>query len=367
MWIECDESFAHQYTVPTLPPLPTLQQVKTRLESIFPSTFPDRGILVGDLAAKMVFVALYGGSIEGSGQLFRPSTVMRFSDEQAALTSMKDRSEWLKVCHSQGYKPQNPWYADNSRETLRDDLIRNRAIPIGVVKRIDGLPPTSPNPIYFLPASFAALFDPALQGAQLDAAIQQWRSQNLNAMTLKRMALLAAGVKARSGQITVTLPTTGKTLRLAPGEASAITRDVCEVLSTKLMASPVVVHVSLSDQKKFKELEGEAASIGLAIDTSAELPDVVIADVGGSHGMTLAFVEVVHTDGPVTELRKLALLKISSAAGIAAEHVLMITAFADRNSPAFKKRFSELAKDSLVWFCSEPDLIVELNTLREPD
>ena len=312
-------------------------------------------------------MALYGGAIEGLGQLFRPSTVMRFNDAQATLTSEIDRRQWLSVCHSQGYKPNNPWYADNSRETLRDDLIRNRAIPIGIVRRIDGLPPTSPNPIYFLPKAFADLFDPTLQGVQLEASIQEWRAQNLNAMTLKRMALLAAGVKARSGQITVTLPTTGKTLRLAAGEASVITRDVCEVLSTRLMVSPVVVHVSLSDQKKFKELEGEAASVGLAIDTSAELPDVVIADVGNSAGMTLAFVEVVHSDGPITELRKHALLKISSAAGIPAEHVLMITAFADRNSPAFKKRFSELAKDSRVWFCSEPDLIVELNALHEPD
>ena len=58
-----------------LPALAPVDEVQRRLESIFPASFPDRSILVGRMAAHVVFVFLYGGFIEGSGRLLRPSLV----------------------------------------------------------------------------------------------------------------------------------------------------------------------------------------------------------------------------------------------------------------------------------------------------
>ena len=319
------------------------------------------------MAARMVFVALYGGFIDGVGRYFRPSTVIRFSPEQAAKVGDTERLEWAAMCQTQGYEPfGKPWYADNSREPLRDDLIRNRAIPIGIVKKKEGVAPTSPAPIYALSQPFTALFKPELTGADLVAAVVAWQEHHLDPMTLKRMKLLASGVKAKEGQVEVRLPTTGKMLRLAPGEASSITKDVCEVLAPRMCEAPVVVHVSLSDMKLFRELEGEAEAVGLKFNPSAELPDVVFADIGHDTGMLVTFVEVVHSDGPISELRKAALLDIAKEAGIAAEHVRLVTAFEDRNSPAFRKRFSELARGSDVWFRSEPDMLVKMSELRVP-
>lgn len=350
----------------SLPPLLSLAQVSDRLNTIFPSNFPDRSILVGDMATRLFFVLLYGGFIEGKSRYLRPSTVIRFSLEQADLTSDEDRMAWLATCQSPGHVIRGKqWYADNSREPLRDDLIRNRAMPIGIIVKREGVPPTSPAPIYALSAPFARLFDQTLQGEELEQAVAAWQERHLDPMTLKRMRLLAQGVKAKEGQVVVELPMTGKTLRLAPGEASAITKDVCEVLSRRLLEQPVVIHVSLSDQKLFKELEGEAEAVGLTFNPSAELPDVVMVDIGHDHGMVVAFVEVVHSDGPITELRKQSLLRIAAEAGIAPEHVRLVTAFEDRNAPAFKKRVSELARESAVWFRSEPELLLRLDTLPE--
>ena len=76
-----------------LPPLLPLADVQARLTTIFPGHFPDRTILVGDMAARMVFVALYGGFIDGVGRYFRPSTVIRFSPEQAAKVGDTERLE----------------------------------------------------------------------------------------------------------------------------------------------------------------------------------------------------------------------------------------------------------------------------------
>lgn len=347
-------------TLPALLPLPDIQ---ARLGLIFPAEFPDRGILVGIMAARVVFVSLYGGFISGQNRFFRPSTITNFSDDQAALATDAERRDWLARCHKQKFKPIGTiWYANNSREPVRDDLIRNRYIPLGVMSKLEGYAPTHPAPIYSLAPGFAALFDPALTGQTLEKAIEAWRKANLNAHTRRRMALLASGVKAKSGSMDVALPTTGKVLRLTAGEASVITKDVCEVLAPTLFKEPVVVHVSLSDQKTFPELVGQAKAVGLEFDPSLELPDVVFVDLG-HEPMRLVFVEVVHSDGPITEVRAKALLKIAESAGIPPKHVMLITAFEDRSADAYRKRFSELAVGSSVWFRSEPDMLMYLSPL----
>ena len=348
-----------------LPKLPQLTEVAARLALIFPDTFPDRSILVGEMAARFVFVSLYGGFIDGSGRYLRPSTVINFSMEQAALVSDEERQAWMASCQAPGFEPLGkPWYAPNSRETLRDDLIRNRAIPMGLVRKREGVAVTSPAPIYSLSAPFAALLNPDLAGDELNEAIVAWQDRYLDKMTLKRAALLASGVKAKAGAVIINLPMADKTLRLGSGEAAAITKAVCEDMAVRMFVHPVVIHVSHSDKKMFNELAGEAAAIGLSIDLSAELPDIVIVDIGSEHGLTLCFVEVVHSDGPITELRRQALLKIAADAGIDPEHVQMVTAFDDRSSPAFRKRFSELARDSAVWFRTEPQLLLRLDLMK---
>lgn len=344
-----------------LPNLPTLEQIRERLNAIFPDSFPDRRILTGDMAVRTFYVLMYGGFTRRADRFFRPSTIIRFSPEQAELTDNESRLSWLATCQTPGHKPLGKqWYADNTREPLRDDLIRNRAVPIGIIEKREGVAPTSPAPIYALSDKFSYLLDPALVGDELSQATLDWQEKALNPMTLKRMKLLARGVTEKKGQVSVTLPNTGKVLRLAAGEASVITRDVCQDLSTRLMKQPIVVHVSISDQKTFPELVGEAAAYDLIFDPSSELPDVVIVDVGSDEGK-VAFIEVVHSDGPITELRKTALLKIAFEAGIPASRVTLITAFEDRSSSAFRKRISELALDSKVWFRSEPDLLMSFD------
>ncbi|MGE1115905.1 hypothetical protein ACQJ0K_29875, partial [Priestia megaterium] len=77
----------------------------------------------------------------------------------------------MSTCHTPGYKAVDQWYADNTREPLRDDLIRNRAIPIGLIVKREGVATTSPAPIYCLAKSFAALFDPSLDDASLSELI----------------------------------------------------------------------------------------------------------------------------------------------------------------------------------------------------
>jgi hypothetical protein len=351
------------YLLPVLS-VPTLDEVQSRLETIFPPSFPDRSILVGDMATRLVFVGLYGCFVEGTGNWFRPSTVIRFSLEQAALTSTEARMKWFSACQAPGFVPLGKqWYADNSREPLRDDLIRNRAIPVGIVVKREGVPTTSPAPIYALSKPFADLFDPLLSPVDLHDAIERWQKKHLDPLTLKRMQLLATGVLEKEGQVTVVLPAPKVTLRLAAGEASHITKAVCETMSRIFCSKPVFVHVSTSEKKQFPELAAAAAALDIKLDSAAELPDVVFVN---SADMTLVFVEVVHSDGPITELRKESLLRIAKQAGFPPEKVQLVTAFDDRSVQGFRKRVSEIARDSWVWFRTEPHLFMKLETRPEP-
>jgi hypothetical protein len=336
-------------------------EILRRLSLIFPESFPDRAILVGEMAAKLFFVAIYGGFIASVNRFFRPSTIIRFSFEQAKLKEDAERLNWLSLCQAAGYRPSGQWYADNTREPLRDDLIRNKAIPMGIIVKREGVPPTSPAPIYCLADHFAVLFDPELTGDHLAEAITAWQVKYLDHLTLRRMRIVAQGVEVRTGEVEVRLPD-GMVLRLAPGGASDITRDVCQELLKKIMVKPVVTHLSMSDQKIAPELAKRAEAAELHFSASAELPDIVAVDAG-SDGLKVVFIEVVHSDGPITELRKKSLMKIANDAGIPSADVRFISAFEDRTSPAFRKRISELALDSSVWFRSEPHLLMKIENI----
>ena len=152
-------------SIPELPALMRVDAVRERLAAIFPEAFPDRSILVGKMAAHVIFVFLYGGFLEGSSRLLRPSLVYFFTAEQARRTTPAERLAWLATALKPGYRPIGKrWYADTSRESIRDDLMRNRLLVMGILGRKEGVATTSSAPVYFLHTSFATLFDPALTG-----------------------------------------------------------------------------------------------------------------------------------------------------------------------------------------------------------
>jgi hypothetical protein len=60
--------------------------------------------------------------------------------------------------------PGTRWYADNTREPIRDETLRDGLVAVGAVVRREDLPTTSGAPRYALKLDFAALFDPIIEG-----------------------------------------------------------------------------------------------------------------------------------------------------------------------------------------------------------
>lgn len=345
----------------TLPPLLPVAQIQARLEAIFPAGLEARTYLVRNMAARVVFVLLYGGMVEGSGRYLRPAHVYFYTDEQAGKTSHSDRDAWFAEAKRPGFRPSGKqWYADTTREPIRDETLRYGLVSIGAVAKASDRATTSSLGVYALKGDFAALFDPALTGATFEAAVQRWQKKHLTPAARARMALLTAGKVRTKDEVLIDCPD-GTVAKLSAGPSSLIAKGVIEMFAPTFLPNPALVWLSESATKVRYQDAALAASLGLSIDAAKILPDIILANVGESgEDTSLVFIEVVASDGPMDQERKIRLLAHVTASGFPADQVSFGTAFGDRNDAAFRKCMSRLAWDTFAWFRTEPRCLVWL-------
>jgi hypothetical protein len=328
--------------------------VAERLPLIFPEGTPHRQYCIRELAASTVFAMLYIGAVEGAGQYLGPKHVYRMTGEQAARADDDARRGYARTAETTGTR----WYADNTREPIRDETLREGLVPLGAVTGREDVATTSGKPRYALKADFAALLDPTLTGSALEKSVEAWQQANLSRGALARISIMRMGAAAGAAGIRVTFPN-GETRQLGAGPSSVIAQAVIEVFAPGFLERPAVLWLSESANKVVARDDELAAAIGLQIEVDKNLPDLILADLGPSEPL-LVFVEVVATDGAITARRKDVLLALTNAAGFRRSQVAFVTAYLDRDSPGFKKTVSALAWGSFAWFASEPDQIVIL-------
>lgn len=343
-----------------MPPLLSIPEIHERLPLIFPLGLEMRGYLVREMAARVIWVFQYGGMEEGADRYLRPSFIYFYTKEQASLSSDAERLEWIKNARKQGFRPMGTrWYADNTREPIRDETIR-AFLDIGAVGKLAGVSTNSSDPIYFLKGDFAALFSPTLEREEFDILSVAWQKKHLTPAARARMALLAAGKVKRTDEVTVLCPDS-TVAKMAPGPSSIITKDVVEHFAVKFLPVPTLLWLSEGGKKVRYQDDATARALGLEIDAAKVLPDIIVANVGETGEDTfLIFIEVVATDGPMNQARKDALLEVVRKSGFPESQCLFGTAFEDRAAPAFRKCLPTLAWGTFAWFRSEPDRVMWL-------
>lgn len=350
--------------MPDFPPYATKALIAERLPIIFPDGIDNRIYCTRDMAASTVFAMIYVGAVEGAGRYLGPVHVYRMSNEQAALTTVEARQAYASgVVRGQYVVPGARWYADNSREPIRDETLREGLVAVGAVLARTDIPTTSAKPRYALKGSFAKLFDPALDGEELERAIVDFQKTSLSRSALARVSIMLSGAAAGGDGVQVTFPN-GETRQMAPGPSSLISRAVVEVFAPRFMANPVVLWLSESGNKVVARDDKLAARIGLKIEADKNLPDLILADLGPTDPILL-FVEVVATDGAVSDRRKVAILELTDAAGFDRNHIKFLSAYQDRGTGGFKKTVQSLAWGSMAWFASEPHHIITLHDTTE--
>ena len=343
------------------PPYVSRELVAQRLPLIFPEGTPNRTYCIRELSASTVFGALYIGAIEGADVYLGPVHVYRMTVEQAAKPEDEDRRAYAenilkKTVHVHGAR----WYADNTREPIRDETLRDGLVAIGAVLRREDLPTTSGSPRYALKADFAALFDPDLDEEALAQAILAFHAKHLSRSALARVKIMLSGAAGNTSGVLVTFPN-GETRQLAPGPGSVISQAVIEVFTKAFLEKPAVIWLSESGNKVVVRDDKIANAIGLKIDASVNLPDLILADLGPDEPL-IVFVEVVATDGAITQRRQDAIFRLTDAAGFKRSQIAFLTAYHDREAAGFRKTMAQLAWDSFAWFVSEPDSIVILRS-----
>lgn len=350
----------------TLPDLLNLDEVQSRLALILPKEVTGQPILIGDITSRVVWTALYCGAIDHVKHI-RPTMVCWMRDSIAEDRRASTRVKyWTAASRNQrAFEQAFPdvigepsWYRDNTREVIRDDILRNGLWSVGAVLRDESRPTNSSKPVWTLEAGFAELFSLDLSGKALSKLISSWQRNNLNEVMVGRLRKEQAAHTALH-EVEVVLPS-GSTRRLGAGTSSHIAKGVVEELATRVLIAPRVIaisegreHLSDSDIKSLNLL-------GLELAGDRLLPDIVLHDDETS---TLWCVEVVATDGPINEMRMRQLEAWACTAGFDKKRVRFVTAFESRTSPIFRNRVSTLARDSYVWFLDEPKLLMHLETL----
>lgn len=339
----------------------SIKEIQRRLEIIFPDSISDRNYLIREMAAKTVFIMLYIDAIEGRDIWLAPKQVYRMSDDVAKCQDHKDREKYKNDSMKRGYRPKiKSWYEDNTREPIRDETLKDGLVQKGAVIVNHSIATTSGKGRYALKSSFAELFTVDKSDFLKKAKI--WSDNNLNPSELAKVHIMQ-NRQLKKSSVNVILPN-GESRVLSAGPSSIITKAVVEEFASRHLSDAAVLWISESSNKVVLEDDYLMKKIGLNIDQQKILPDIILADLGRP-SILIIFVEVVATDGPITESRKEELYKLTDSAGFPKENIVFISAYEQRNSQAFKKRFAAVAVDSLIWFTSEPDLLVWLGKDKE--
>jgi hypothetical protein len=352
--------------MPTFPVMPSKEVIANRLLAIFPVGTQNRQDCVSTAAVNTIFTMLYIDSIEpeeGEPYYLAPKHVYRMTDIQASMSGWAEREDYRRrVLRNNPIIPGDRWYGDNTRESIRDNALRDGLIPIGAVGKNVNVPTTSKHGRYYLKRDFALLFDPGLSEEAFLERKLAWRSENLTPSALARVQINLGGGHGRAGRVIVTFPN-GETRQMDPGPSTEITKHVIESFATNFLKDPYVLWISESGNKVPHRDDSIARSIGLDIDPRKNLPDIILVDMA-ERSPLIVFVEVVATDGAITERRIEELSQIIVNSGLDTDRVAYVTAYLDNQSRGFTKTFKNVGWNSFVWFASEPSNIIVLK--KEP-
>lgn len=339
-----------------LPPLPALPIIRERLQLIFPEGTDQRRYLTRELATRTIFVLFYVGAVEGTGNWLRPNQITRMSDQQAERAETDERLAWrASSLAKETGAIAGRWYATDTREPIRDETLRNSLQPVGAVVEKQGLSKTSSTPRWALAKDFAELF--TCSEADFPALLHHWRERHLTRSARARIAMVQRGIAGGSAdRVLVTFPN-GATRALAPGTSSQIAKAVIEEFAPRFLDEPGVLWVSETSRKDEAADMELASKVHLPINPNELLPDIILVDVGGDE-TRFVFVEVVSSDGPMTEDRRARFVEIVRSGEHDPRNAAFVTAFLDRASTIYRKMSSQFAWNSFVWFASEPDKLV---------
>ena len=248
------------------------------------------------------------------------------------------------MIHAQQHYGAN--YAPNTRETVRRQVLhqfeqgriadRNPFNP--------DLPPNSPRTHY-------AVSEPALNVVRLYGA-KGWGNAvddfKRNVGTLSKRYQR----QRQRRMVSVTL-SDGRTLNLSPGEHNRVQKAIVEEFAPRFAPGATLLYLGDTANKNLHVDKSGLDRIGVQITVGSKLPDVVLHDPERNW---VYLVEAVTSHGPMTSKRMIELEKMFENCD---SGQIYVSAFPDIEG--FRHHIRQLAWDTEVWLCSDPDHMIHFN------
>lgn len=265
-----------------------------------------------------------------------------WADAQAPLRGLKGINVF--IASSYGRK-----YAENTRETIRDDAVKF-FVEEGLALRNPDKPErptTSGKTVYQIEPTALALLRKvgALDWAPALALYLASRETLKHEIARKRDL----------ARVPVTLPN-GSKVALSPGGQNPLIKAIIEHLCPAFAPGGVVLYIG-DTENKFVHLEAAGlAALGVTLDSAAKIPDVIVHDTKRNW---LLLIEAVTSAGPVDGKRRKELKDLFAGckAGL-----VFVTAFETRR--AMQSFVSHIAWESEVWIAEDPDHMIHFNGER---
>ncbi len=240
-------------------------------------------------------------------------------------------------------------YAPNTRETIRDGAVKYFVEEGLVLRNPDNpaRPTNSGKTVYQIePTALALLRKYGTLGWGL--ALRRY-------LASRESIKHEIARKRKLARVPVRLPD-GSKVALSPGGQNPLIKAIIEQFCATYAPGGVVLYIG-DAENKFVHLKAEVlATLGVALDPAAKIPDVII------HHKTknwLLLIEAVTSAGPVDGKRRKELKDLFAGckAGL-----VFVTAFENRR--AMQSLVSQIAWESEVWLADDPDHLIHFNGER---
>jgi len=240
-------------------------------------------------------------------------------------------------------------YAPNTRETVRRQTMHQFVnAGIALYNPDDTTRPVnSPNAVYQIEPETLALL--RMVGTP------QWK-KNLPVYLKKRETLSAKYAKERKLELVPVQVASGKSIKLSPGEHSALIKAIIEDFAPRFAPGSKLVYAGDTGDKWGYFDAALLFKLGVVVDSHGKMPDVILHF---ERKNWLLLIESVTSHGPVDGNRHAELAKLFSGtkAGL-----VYVTAFPNRS--VMSRYLGDIAWETEVWVANAPSHLIHFNGER---
>jgi len=236
-------------------------------------------------------------------------------------------------------------YAENTRETIRDESIKP-LVAAGIVERNPDAPLRSTNS----PATVYQIAHEAL-GLLKKFGQTEW-SHALKEYLNDRETLIERYARKKA-ESQLQIKVGENEIQISPGGHSELIKQILEEFRPRFAPNATILYVGDTGSKWGRFEKDQLAELGVEVSKHGQMPDVLLYDENKNW---LFLIESVTSNGPIDGRRYDELVGLFARSKA---ELVFVTAFPDRT--IMRRYLSVLAWETEVWIADSPDHLIHFN------